>query len=647
MGLLILRDLDLSRDFKIDDDNYFYSARWNIQVDQTESFTINFSRLNTDGNDENFKDLITFVRMLTYYSFPNKVNRSIKSWYTTQTRYSGIVSFANKYLIKNGLISKNLIKLFDVKTFNKEIDLLTSKIKRKERGAATNLGQLVTTIDLWLLLSEKEYLPEEYCLKIKHENIISKKKRKEIARLIENELNTWSPIEGHVIEQAYKYAKKYIYEYSETIIRCHEIIRNRPRISGKNLAPIRKDGMTKDIFIELENMNIPEKRKGEKLFKLEAVTTQVKSLGYKSGWQDRTQIHIKGVRPEVIELKRACLFIIGLFTGLRRREIAHLKASPAYIRNGDTYLDIIRFKTSDDPNDEGEEDSIPVPPIVADAVNCLILLFKDQRESLNSDYLITVDYVTRKDFERIQIRTVTKDIRRFIFSATGYDSAHPHRLRKTIAWLLISRGEKNLELIRQLFGHKSFGMTLRYILRNHLMVGSVIELLEHNYTEDLKAIFTEIENGNTSGKLSQKIKDRMNTRKYKGQLLVTILEDFINQCLSSGIPLFISMIPIGGFCLKVGESKKIPPCMIRTGGEKPDIEFCDYKNCEHVIYDDVALKNIEAQIKYFKVKLSYLPESSSENLVAFYEREILENENLIYRLQRKGKNDQLFESTRY
>ncbi|TOQ17974.1 hypothetical protein CGH00_23645, partial [Vibrio parahaemolyticus] len=86
------------------------------QVDQTESFTINFSRLNTDGNDESFKDLITFVRMLTYYSFPNKVNRSIKSWYTTQTRYSGIVSFANKYLIKNGLISKNLIKLFDVKT---------------------------------------------------------------------------------------------------------------------------------------------------------------------------------------------------------------------------------------------------------------------------------------------------------------------------------------------------------------------------------------------------------------------------------------------------------------------------------------------------------------------------------------------------
>ncbi|TOQ17010.1 hypothetical protein CGH00_23865, partial [Vibrio parahaemolyticus] len=70
------------------------------------------------------------------------------------------------------------------------------------------------------------------------------------------------------------------------------------------------------------------------------------------------------------------------------------------------------------------------------------------------------------------------------------------------------------------------------------MVGSVIELLEHNYTEDLKAIFTEIENGNTSGKLSQKIKDRMNKRKYKGQLLVTILEDFINQCLSSGIPLF-------------------------------------------------------------------------------------------------------------
>ncbi|HIH0446625.1 TPA: tyrosine-type recombinase/integrase [Vibrio cholerae] len=648
MGLLILRDMDLSHDFKIDNENYFYSPRWNIQVDQTESFAINFSRLNTHGNDKNFEDLITLVRMLTYYSFPNKVNLSIKSWYTTAKKYSDIVSFSNKYLIKYSLISIKLIKIFDVIAFNKEIELLISKIKRKERGAATILRQLVSTIDHWSLLSEKEYLPEEYCLRIKREHIISQKKRKEITHLLDSELNTWSPIEGHVIEQAYKHAKKYIHQYSESIIRCHEIIRNRPRKRNNHLAQVRKDGMTKNIFIELANIHAPEKTNGKKLFNLEVTTKKVKSLGYKSGWQDRTQININGVRREVIELKRSCLFIICLFTGLRRREIANLRANPAYKKNGDTYLDIVRFKTSDDPNHKGEQDSIPVPPIVADAVNCLLLLFKDQRISLNSDYLITVDYVTRKDFEKVQIKTVTNDIKHFILSATGYDLAHPHRLRKTIAWLLISRGEKNLELIRQLFGHKSFGMTLRYVLRNHLMVGSVIELLEHNYTNDLNKIFNDIETGNASGVLSQRIKERMNTRKFKGQLFVTNLEVFIYQCLSSGIPLFISMIPIGGFCLKVGESKKIPQCMIRSGGAKPDVDFCDYKNCEHVIYDDVALKNINAQIKYFQVKLSYLTDSSNKNLVGFYEREIMEHKNLLYRLQqRKDDNGQIFESTRY
>ncbi|MGL4582273.1 MAG: hypothetical protein ACRCVU_04745, partial [Flavobacterium sp.] len=59
-------------------------------------------------------------------------------------------------------------------------------------------------------------------------------------------------------------------------------------------------------------------------------------------------------------------------------------------------------------------------------------------------------------------------------------------------------------------------------------------------------------------------------------------------------------------------------------------------------------KNINAQIKYFQVKLSYLTDSSNKNLVGFYEREIMEHKNLLYRLQqRKDDNGQIFESTRY
>jgi len=228
---------------------------------------------------------------------------------------------------------------------------------------------------------------------------------------------------------------------------------------------------------------------------------------------------------------------------------------------------------------------------------------------------------------------------------TGTDG-HAHQLRKTIAWLLISRSEHNVDLIRQLFGHKSYGMTLRYILRNELMVESVIELIEHNYTEDLNEIFTAVADGKAAGDLAKNIKKRMSKNKYKGQILATDTETFIHEALLTGVELFVSRIPVGGFCVRIGGSDILPPCMRKSDSNMPEIEFCDYKNCDHVLHNDESIKNIESQITYYQKKLGYLPEGYSEKVADYYENEVIENQELLEKLKqnqpglnRKGRKN--------
>jgi len=150
-------------------------------------------------------------------------------------------------------------------------------------------------------------------------------------------------------------------------------------------------------------MEMPLIDEKTKLFNFIPVTKKVVSLGYACGWQYRTTINITEVRPAAIKLKRACIFIIGLFTGMRRREIAELKATPCFMKNGGHYLSITRFKQSGDASGLGEPDEIPVPKIVSDAVNVLIELFALNRKKIGSEYLLLSDISTKKNLKKLKL----------------------------------------------------------------------------------------------------------------------------------------------------------------------------------------------------------------------------------------------------
>ncbi len=647
INLINLSNVDINNDFELTAGIWFSENTWKIQYRQSEHITINFDyELGEHGHKlTDYPDLLFFHKALTYYAMPKLVKMTTTSFNSTVAMSGNIKKTILCFFHEQQFVNKTLIGSLIPSQF---LDFIDDSITlTKTLGDKADLNRLYSTLRFirhWHEISSKMLLPKWCSLKYNLEEICPQKQVNVIYGLMEDQKSTWQPLEPNVIKDCYDEAKKYLNDYSDSIIKAHNLIRNRPTngINGKEkLASIRKDGKTKHLFSELKKFNIPTiDTSGTQLFELPIITKKVKSLGYKSGYQDRTWIIIEKIRPHVINLKRACIYVLGLFTGMRRREIAELRAKKAYIKNGKYYLDILRFKTSDEPNELGKPDSIPVTPLVVKAVDVLFDLFKYNRSALESDFLLVTDIITKKNFEKIKVQTVSKDIRAFV-SDFGGTTAHAHQLRKTIAWLLISRSEENVELIRQLFGHKSYKMTVQYILRNELMVDSIIELIEHNYTEDLHEALIEMTEGKTAGSLSNSIKKRNKSKNFKGQILVTDIETFIHEAIQAGMNIFVSRIPIGGFCISMDDyTKKRPPCMQRSGADSPQPQFCDYKSCPYVLHNETSIKNIKKQVSYYQSKLTYLDEAASEEVVNFYEQEVEDNLMLIARLEDKPIVDQ-------
>lgn len=615
----------------------FGEPTWRINIGHSEHVTFNFSSVLDAQNAHScdYPDLVDFIKILTAYTFPSSPTNEMRSWRSSLGMFATIRRFAQDFLFEKFFVAKNTISLIDPSQIRQFLNRSVQLYEHSAKHQAIILC-VPRLLRIWCFASELDAMPDWCRANFVLSEVVSKDVEAAQRALWERQEDGeggWMPLTAHQIKMSYDAAHDYLYVFSDAICEASRLIMTRPRFEGGQLMPVRKDGKTKELFKQLEVFEAPFfPNTDNRIFEFIPKTKSVKSKGYTSGYQDRTTIDIDAVRPEVINLKRACIFVIGLLTGMRRAEIAHLKTGALFVRDGVYYLTITRFKTASDPK-KGTRDTIPVPPIVVKAVEVLEKLFAHQRQAIGSDFLLLSDIVTSKRFEKIKISTIGKDVQAFVLESSG-EPGHAHQLRKSIAWLLISKGEENLDLIRQLFGHKSYGMTLRYVMRNELLSGSVMELLEENYTEDLQKALTKIANGEAVGELADALR-RRSAQLYPGQILVSEVEAFVHANLEAGVPLFISRIPIGGFCISQSDLKeKKPPCIEGTDDEKPNPEFCDYINCPHVLHTDESTKNVERQVVYYETKRSYLPEDGDDRIEHYYESRIEENKLLLDRLRK-------------
>jgi integrase len=632
-----MKILDFSKNIPVNAEVFegvkFTENKWTIQYEQSEHISFNFNFFLGRGTVTllDFPDLLFWSKALTYYAFPQILKIQNTSWRSVESTFNAIKMLIIEFLYPGGFISKHMISLITPNQLKNHITQNFKKVKLNNTLFSTT--KYTHVLAIWEQATMSAVLPTWACMQFRQKDVLSDILSKEIYLYNQDKRSQWQPLPSDVIERCFNISTNYLNEYATAIIDLQVLIRQRPRWIKKGepstLKSVRQDGETKHLFKKLATYPIPNIVGSEKkLLNLKIETRKVKTLGYKCGWQYRTIISIDEVRPQVINLKRSCIFIIGLFTGMRRREISELKVGSISSVDGQYYLQIRRFKPESNAQ-VGCIDSIPVPTSVAVAVSVLERLFDFQRQTATSDYLLLSDIPSKKAFKKIKISTIGKDIKRFCKDFSGYD-AHSHQLRKTISWLLISRSEANIDLIRQLFGHKSYGMSLRYILRNSLMVRNVIELLEHNYTQDLQEALANVIKGVPEHGLEDAIRKRGQEKSFKGQLLVTDIASFINETLASGVPLYISRIPIGGFCMMLvdGELKTPPPCMKNTNRSTPSPDFCNYLSCPHVLFTQESNLNIQKQIDYYLHKLDLLPDNCSPELVRFYTKKVKSNQIL-------------------
>lgn len=646
---MIVRDIaeKLSREnLEIANGVYFHQDYWRIKTGPGEHVSFTFNDI-LDSKNENisaFPDLKEMVKILTYYSFPDSAISNVRSWASTKAHSILLRGFAREFMFEQSLVEKSIIQNIDGEQIRDFLDHCARASNYSKTFADLTI-RLPVVLETWIHASETEAMPAWGRANFTLSDVMSKEYERTRKELYERaDSNTWKPLNAQQVKLCYDAAKDYIYELSDAIIKASSLIKGRPQMAGGRLALVRSDGRTKKLFRELESFIAPcFPGTDKKIFEFKSKTKKVRSDGYKSGYQDRTTIDINVVRPEVINLKRACIFIIGLLTGMRRAEIAHLKVGALFLRDGYDYLKITRFKVSSDPK-RGTADEIPVPPLVAEAVRILERLFESQRNELSSDYLLVSDIVTKKMYPKIKIETISRDVSSFVEDFSG-QTGHSHQLRKTLAWLLISKGEENVDLIRELFGHKSYGMTLRYILRNELLSGSVMELLEENYTQDLHEALNKITSGEAVGDLADSLRQR-SVQHYPGQVLAADVESFVHSALETGVPLFISKTPIGAFCLSSSDVyRKKPPCIADTEDHKPNPEFCDYLSCPRVLHTSESIENVKLQISFYEKKLKFLPEYGDDRVEQYYTSKIEENRDLLDRLITRSKGNVIARSS--
>lgn len=604
--LLLLLEEYPDGDFSVTDTSLFSDERWNSSVMKAMEKT-DFIMSNPLKGGE------FFAKCLSYYLIPgNNPYGKVNSWNSTYTYVRGWIGAIESYLLKpNGLdATPEGIRAISSRMIDKALDeAQLSKVKR-------HYEFLFYGIVFWLSLSKDGYLPKGIALSgVTLGKVDTKERRKSVAQNALRYVNGWKSLSEPELATLISYAVDWIEDGLPLLESIKEKLVSFEVWAGKNIFVSNKDKFNEYKCLFSTKVN------GKEIVQMSFSTHKNRKPEKEDrGWQ----IHWKhGYRLALNEVKNSLLVSVGLITGMRIRELSELKYDDfSYDEDsGNWFLDITRFKTTDDPNYYGETDTIEIPPYFGETVQ----KYKSLRDSMvgdNSDILF--DNNLSRNANKVK-RSINRVFRK-LGEQLGIDDLHPHRLRKTTAEILIKRSEKNIDIIRMLFGHRSFTMTLRYISRNPYMLGVIAATLETHYADNFNEIITAAMDGEASGQFVSQLEEKFASEGsgvFKGKLVRMKVFEYIIYLLQSGVRLHIERTTLGSFCVLTNaiNPQKIPPCIQgreSISGLSPDISNCDV-SCDHAVVLKHSVESLQKDIQFYENIL----QNSINELSAKSKREIV------------------------
>ncbi len=610
---------DEIKSIKVTENSIFDDNNWIIPSKEKSTnlyFEYDFHEFD---NTKNHPELIFFIKCLTLFRIPDHTdnvtsNRTALMELFTIKRFISFCFLENQLL--NPIIDCSRITLNQI---NKALDL------SRDEGAHANYREVAKGLRHWINLTNGGVLPYELMCPFAESEIFTDIRVKEIIKH-NLEMGTYLPLSEDEIVAIADNTFKWIEVYSEDICFLNEHLNleeNITQYSKNNLELPR-------VAIHMDSTS------GEEILNREYAMDIKKNCSWfvpdfgVGKFASEKILLTKRIREDSKNLIGACISIILLITGMRIRELQTLKVGCCKHQHDDLYtLNYKIFKTAHDA-EVGEDVSFPVPQIVNTAVSLMERLLAANRKEINSDYLF-VGYEHRKvSYKYCESQTLRRLLRRIVDDEIKRN-IHPHRFRKTIAWLLISRSERNIDIIRQLFGHRSYKMTLEYILRNYELVDEVVNQLRVHYAQEFydltKSLITGHYTGPAAERLAKSIKS--NSTSFNAQLLRITLAEYVTALLESGEPLFIHRVPVGGWCLSVPViGAKPTPCTAKLKPAErvaPDTRFCKYEDCDKFAGTADAIPGIERNINFYKKILGI--NSLEHSLRKKYEHKLTKNLN--------------------
>lgn len=483
--------------------------------------------------------------------------------------------------------------------------------KAKQSPVKSHHLYLYQNLRLWIILSDHKLLPDELSVGVTFTEFYTPELQEEMRNhFFKGTISTWVPYSEEELETLVDYSLFWIEDGAPEIHKLRDYLIDT---GFSELA----DGVATRVqplveFEKLTNIAINDRVVMEnKVRRRNKDGTRV----YSYSWMTQYGLALDNIR-------NAVFILVALITGARKSELAPLKFSDLYIdENGEYWLTIRRFKTSDN-SVNGEVDELPIPKFIGDAIQSFEALreigpFKKGGWLFQSN--MSTKVLTKPSPAIIQM--LINSLRRTL----PIERIHCHRFRKTIAEILINRDERNVDIIRALFGHKSYSMTLQYIARNPLMVRTVALALEHNYTRDFHEIVAGIRFGGHSGEAAKRINAQIDKRpsEFAGKQLKVSLMSYISHLLAAGEQIFIRRTAVGTFCLS-GENYSagnLPPCLIGrkavSDNYQPDPSNCQV-DCKKIVILETAKQALTDNITFY----SNLLDAAREKLSPTAEREL-------------------------
>lgn len=508
------------------------------------------------------------------------------------------------------LIERLLLEPNQINATPEDLALITSRMINEALDTAKfsdspgNYTQLYRILTFWSALSDQDLIPPGLKLPIAYEAFAHKERKQDVIDHFASIITPWKAFSESELESLLTYA---LFWTEQAIPALENVTGQISRFKwgpDKSISREIPDPSIEAVNITLDGISVFNIAKN--------TTTQHRKPQAYPTYTNKARTHIKitytWLTPygqALDNIRNAIFILIALLTGCRRSELDPIKISDVWkAKNNEYWLKIRRWKTSIDPNYTGDEVDIPLPTFLGEIISRFKSLWEFRvSHSFDRDDLLFGSNTAHRRSET-QIYNVSRIILR-LRDELQLDHLHCHRFRKTIAEILINRDERNIEIIRYLFGHHSYEMTLRYIARNPFMVRDIAIAFENSYSDDLHAIIREVSQGHYSGEAADRITSSITNDggAFLGKALKLTVLRYVSHLLMAGEPLFIQRTAVGTFCVSGDHftEDNAPPCARDGNGrvvsDSPNPSNCQYE-CRNIVVLPKAKQAIVDNIKF-------------------------------------------------